>query len=154
MDKHERDARRALDRRLEPLRALPDSTTARPHQGWVRAIRDALGMSTRDLAMRLDVSQVSVVKLEASERDGRARLDTLARAAEALDCDLVYALVPRTTLDAQIRSQAERVVAAQFPAVANSMRLEAQHVSEYAARDTYADLVDEVIDDRGLWSRV
>src|SRR5665648_28403 len=68
--------------------------------------------------------------------------------------NLSRATVPRTTLDAQVRSQAERGVAAQFPAVVNSMRLEAQHVSEYAARDTYADLVDEVIDDRGLWSRV
>jgi predicted DNA-binding mobile mystery protein A len=110
-------------------------------------------MSTSDLARRLGVSQVAVVKLEASERAGRVGLDTLTRAAAALDCDLVYALVPRTSLEAHVRSQAERVVTAHLQGVVNSMQLEGQRVSDEAQRDTYADLVDTVIEQPGLWSR-
>src|SRR5215217_7999866 len=87
-------ARSALDRRLADWRRLP-AREARPHGGWVRAIRDALGMSAADLAERMGVTQSTVARLESSERDGRIQLDTLQRAADALDCDLVYALVPR-----------------------------------------------------------
>jgi len=144
-------ARRALDRRLVSWRALPPSATARPTGGWVRAIRDALGMSAGDLATRMGVAQVSVTKLEASERAGRVRLDTLERAANALDCDLVYALVPRRSLDEQVRAQAERVVARDFPAVANSMRLEDQGVPGEIARETRDDLVTRIVNERGLW---
>ena len=71
----------------------------RPRGGWVRAVRDALGMNTRQLAQRLGVTHNAVVDLERSEVAGVAKLEALRRADEALDCDLVYALVPRTTLE-------------------------------------------------------
>ena len=99
----------------------------------------------------MGVAQVSVTKLEASERAGRVRLDTLERAANALDCDLVYALVPRRSLDEQVRAQAERVVARDFPSVANSMRLEDQGVPGEIARETRDDLVTRIVNERGLW---
>src|SRR5262245_27532719 len=90
-------ARRTLDARLRDrsIREL----ASRPPRGWVRAIRDALGMSSRQLANRMGQSQPAVTKLERSEASGGARLDSLRRAADALDCDLVYALVPRTSLE-------------------------------------------------------
>ena len=147
-------ARRALERRLAPWRALSASSTARPAGGWVRAIRDALGMSAAELATRMGISQVAVTKLEASERGGGARLDTLTRAANALGCDLVYAFVPRVPLEAQIQAQAERVLARDFASVANSMRLEDQGVTGDAARDIHEDLIAKISTERGLWSVV
>jgi len=146
-----RQARRAIERRLTPWRALNATATARPVRGWVRAIRDALGMSAAELAARLGTTQTSVTRLEASERDGRIRLDTLTRAANALGCDLVYALVPRVPLEDQVRAQAERTLARDFTTVANSMRLEDQGVSGDAARDTRDDLIAKIAADRGLW---
>ena len=145
-------ARRALERRLEPWRALSPSSRARPAGGWVRAIRDALGMSAAELATRMGTTQAAVSKFEVSERLGRARLDTLMRAADALECDLVYALVPRVPLDAQIRAQAERVLAHDFATVDNSMRLEDQGVTAEAARDDRNDLIAEISTARGLWT--
>jgi len=147
-------ARRALERRLAPWRALKPSSTAPPAGGWVRAIRDVLGMSAAELATRMGVTQVAVTKLEASERAGGARLATLTRAANALGCDLVYAFVPRASLEDQIRAQAERVLMRDFESVANSMRLEDQTVSGDAARDTRDELIAKISSQRGLWSVV
>ena len=56
-------------------------------------------MTTRELAARMHVSQPAVTQLERSEITGRAQLGSLRKAAAALDCDLVYALVPRTPLE-------------------------------------------------------
>jgi len=153
MGTHEQ-ARRALERRLAPWRALTPASTARPAGGWVRAIRDALGMSAAELASRMGTSQVAVTKLEASERAEGARLATLTRAANALGCDLVYAFVPRIPLDAQVRAQAEHVLARDFVSVANSMRLEDQGVTGDAARDTREELIARISTERGLWSLV
>lgn len=147
-------ARRALERRLAPWRALSAASTARPAGGWVRAIRDALGMSAAELATRMGTTQAAVTQFEASERSGGARLATLTRAANALGCDLVYAFVPRTPLEDQVRAQAERVLARDFASVANSMRLEDQGVTGEAARDTREEFITKISTERGLWSVV
>ena len=144
-------AQRALDRKLTAWRELPTSSTARPTGGWIRAIRDGLGMSAAELAERLEVSQASVTKLEASERAGRARLDTLERAANALNCDLVYAVVPRHPLHDLVRSQAERILTRELATVENSMRLEDQGVSDDDADDAHANLIEQISNERGLW---
>jgi predicted DNA-binding mobile mystery protein A len=77
------------------LRAL-----ARPPRGWVRAVREALGMSAAALAARLGTTAGAVTRLEQSEASDRIRLETLRRAADALGCDLVYLLIPRSPLTA------------------------------------------------------
>ncbi|MSX94645.1 MAG: helix-turn-helix domain-containing protein, partial [Actinobacteria bacterium] len=84
-----RQARQALDDRFGKLER---SALAAPRMGWIRAIRDALGLSTRQLADRLDVSGPAVTGLEASERAGTIQLDTLRRVAAAMECEVVYAL--------------------------------------------------------------
>ena len=78
---------------------------APPVRGWIKAIREALGMTTAQLAKRLGVRQPSVVALEQSEARGTIELATLRRVAEALDCTLVYALIPNKPLEATIREQ-------------------------------------------------
>ena len=100
-----------LDQRFDLIRALADC----PDPGWIRTIRDALGMSSRQLAARMGLSQPAVSQLERSEVAGRIRLDSLRRAAAALECELVYALVPRValeeTLDTRARALARRDLA-------------------------------------------
>src|SRR5674476_499394 len=77
-------ARRQLDKRLMPVRGLPDGALARPAAGWVRALRDALGMPAQDLAARLGVSRVAANKPEASEQVGPVAT-TMALEAQGLD---------------------------------------------------------------------
>jgi predicted DNA-binding mobile mystery protein A len=145
-------ARRHLDGRLGHLRSLVGEP--RPPRGWVRAIRDALGMSSTELASRLHVSQSTIPDLERSEARGTVQLDTLRRAADALECDLVYFLVPRTTLDEAVRTQARRKAGQHLATVAHTMRLEDEIVSEADAAAQLDELGSQFIDKRGLWSEM
>jgi len=121
------DAIRHLDKRFATLRPLAKGP--RPPKGWLRAVRDALGMTTSQFAKRLSVSQPRIVELEQSEVSGSVTLGTLQRAAEALGCRLVYALVPDKPLAETVRERAEEIAARQSGAVEHSMRLEDQAVT-------------------------
>jgi predicted DNA-binding mobile mystery protein A len=122
------DAIRHLDQRFIALRPLAKGQ--RPPKGWVRAIRDALGMTTTQLARRLGVSQPRVVELEQSEVSSSITLHSLQRAAEALGCRVVYALVPDKPLADTVRERAERVADKRASAVEHTMRLENQAVRD------------------------
>lgn len=132
-------ARKRLDERFQEIG--PPSRFALPVRGWVKAIREALGMSTAQLARRLGVTQPSIVAVELSEEQGRIELATLRRVAEALDCKLVYALVPNRSLEETIRDRARLLLRRRLEPVEHSMMLEDQNV---ARKDTET-LVDEVL---------
>src|SRR5271155_4993779 len=116
------EARRHLDERFEKLR--PAKRYATPVRGWIKAIREALGMTTGQLAKRLDVKQPSVVALEHSEANGTIELATLRRVAGALDCTLVYALIPNKSLEAAVRDRARAFERRRRGPVEHSMLLE------------------------------
>lgn len=139
-----KDAIRHLDKRFLTLRPLAKS--ARPPKGWLRAIRDALGMTTTQFGKRLGVSQPRIVELEQSEVSGSVTLNTLQRAAEALGCRLVYALVPERPLAETVRERAELLAAHQTGAVAQSMRLEDQEVtSKDVAKELHRQQVERLL---------
>jgi predicted DNA-binding mobile mystery protein A len=102
---------------------------ARPKSGWVRAIRETLGMSASAFARRLGISHAGVRKLEASEASDAITLATLRKLAQALDCELQYALVPRISLSQQIQDRAYAVATENFQPVEHSMALEDQAVN-------------------------
>ena len=107
-------------------------------------------MSSASLAARRNVSRQAIAALERSERAGTVRLETLQRAASAMDCRLVYALVPRTTLQGTVETQAGRIVDAWAVSVAHTMALEGQAVELSAA--SRQDHVDDAIrSGRLLW---
>jgi predicted DNA-binding mobile mystery protein A len=134
---------RHLDKRFQALRPL--ATAARPPKGWLRAIRDALGMTTGQFASRLGVSQPRVVQLEKSEIDGSVTLNTLERAAAALGCRVVYAIVPERSLDEMIRARANLIADRQSTVVEQTMRLENQEVHDKTARaEQRRRLLDEL----------
>lgn len=130
-------SRSRLDQRFEQLGSA--ERYAAPVRGWIKAIREALGMTTAQLAKRLGVRQPSVVALEQSEVNGTIALATLRRAAEALDCTLVYALIPNTPLEATVRERARAFARRHWRPVEHSMLLEDQQVKR---NDTGADLED------------
>jgi len=142
--------RRSIDQRIAPLREHR-SATARPAAGWVRAIRSALGMSTGDLARRLGVTPVAVRKLEHNEQAGTVRLETLARAADAMGCDLVYAFVPRTSLDEFVDQRARAVAEAEIRRVDTTMALEDQRTSASERARLRDDRARELRASRDLW---
>ncbi len=102
-------ARKHLERRLSPLREI---MLVRSKRGWLRAMRDALGMTTRQLALRMGKAQSTIAKLEKSEARETASLASLREAAEAMGCELVYAIVPKVPIDDILRARCRHRCAA------------------------------------------
>jgi predicted DNA-binding mobile mystery protein A len=144
-------ARRQLDKRLNFLRN--SEGLARPRQGWLKPIREALGMTADQMARRLGVSQPRIFKMEKAEAQGTITLGTLERAAQALDCRLVYAFVPRKPLEELVEDRARALAKQRLSAVSHSMALEDQSVDETDARAHLEALVEKIIDGSGsaLW---
>jgi predicted DNA-binding mobile mystery protein A len=94
-----------------------------------------LGIAGVDLARRLGVAPSSVAALENSEASGTVSLNSLRKAAEAMDCDLVYAIVPRSSLGKVLERRANAKADAMLRQVGQSMSLEAQGVKDSTARE-------------------
>ena len=140
--------RRQLDDRFA---ALPSAEWfAAPTRGWIKAIREALGMSSEQLAKRLGVKQPTVAAIERSETRGTIELATLRRAAEALDCTLIYALVPNRPLTTTVKDRARLVAARRLQAVEHSMMLENQALPA-AEREARIDAYVDELDPRRIW---
>lgn len=122
--KYQKTALDQLDTSLLRYAALRE--TAPPQKGWIKAIRDALGMSGQQLGKRLGVSRMRVAAMEQAEVTGATTLKTLRRAAEAMDCVLVYALVPKTSLKETLQTQARRKAVQDIARASRTMALEDQ----------------------------
>jgi predicted DNA-binding mobile mystery protein A len=116
-----------LERALTPFLAVKE--TPRPQKGWVRAIREATGITVREMAKRLRKAPSVAAHLEGSEAEYRITLGKLREAADALGCQLVYALVPKSGSFQELAEQRARTKAAEnVRAVEHSMALEDQAV--------------------------
>ncbi len=118
---------RQLDATLARWRSA--DLSSRPPSGWIKTIREALGMPATHLARRLGVVASTVTRLEASEADDTISLATLRRAAEALGCELQYALVSKQSLTSTLDARATQLARARMGAIAHTMTLEAQATS-------------------------
>jgi predicted DNA-binding mobile mystery protein A len=118
-------ARQQLDRRLDKIRsATPQLVT--PEDGWVNTLRTGLAMSQEDLARRMGISRQAVSQLEHREVEGSVTLKALEEAAEALDGQLVYAIVPSRGTAATLEARALRLASRMTGSVRHTMRLEDQ----------------------------
>lgn len=142
---------RQLDATLARWRAT--ELSSRPPSGWLKAIREALGMSATQLAKRLGVVTSTVTRLETSEADDTISLATLRRAAEALDCELRYVLVPRQSLADTLATRANQLARERMAGIAHSMALEAQSTSNETVADQTRALADSLLQGprRELW---
>lgn len=143
-------ARNRLDERLGALRATDRFRP--PPKGWIRALRDALGMTGAQLGSRLGVRPQTVDTIEKSEASGTIQLNTLRRAAEALDCTLVYALVPNTSLEAAVNVRARKIAIRELQRVAHTMRLEAQGTDDVNMEARIEAYIRDVLSGRDLWN--
>lgn len=148
---HRRYSRQLIDSRRSAFADVAPLFD-RPATGWVGTIRQALGMTRRDLAKRLNVAESSVARLEASECAGTIQLDTLQRAAEALDCELHYVLVPRRSLEDMVTDQARKRAAALIDRAAHTMLLEDQKPNTTSLEKLLSDMTTDRIDKSGLWN--
>jgi len=142
---------RQVDSALAPFREIPEVPP--PRDGWIRAIREALGMSIRQLADRMDVSKTTAASLERTEASDSIKLRSLRAAATALDCELVYALVPRTSLEDTLKKRARVMAERQVRRVSVSMDLEEQGIPPVEEERQVSALAKRLLEEmpRGLW---
>ena len=144
-------ARRQLDKRLISMQNM--ELFMRPPRGWLKAIREALGMTTAQLGRRLGVVQSRVVAIEQAEAKGTITLNSLEKAAQALDCRLVYALMPRQPLEDIVEQRASLLAKSRLKSTGHTMTLEAQGVDATDESEQLKRLIRQLVEKSGskLW---
>ncbi len=144
---------RQLDATLNRWRSA--DLPPRPPSGWIKAIREGLGMAATHLAARLGVATSTVTRLETSEADDTISLGSLRRAAAALDCELHYALVPKQSLGDTLESRALALARQQMTSVSHTMALEAQATSRETVEAQTRTLAENLLKGsrRALWKK-
>lgn len=100
---------------------------ALPPTGWIKAIRNAIGMSMLQLGNRLSITKQSVQDIERREKDGSITIKALREAARALDMQLVYGFVPNDgSLELLIERKAKELATQIVMRTNNTMKLEDQ----------------------------
>jgi predicted DNA-binding mobile mystery protein A len=112
----------------------------RPRRGWLRAVREATGLTRRQVAQSIEVTPQLLATLEKSEAHDRITLHSLEKVAEAMGCQLVYAIVPKSgTLQDLAEKRTRDKAAEDVKAVEHTMALENQavgNVEEKIAQET------------------
>lgn len=127
-----------LDRKIQALSGLGE--LSQPPTGWLKATRLALGMSLQQLAARLNITRQSVQEIEVREQEGSITLKSLKEAAQALDLELVYALIPKDgSLDRLVERKAEELALKIVSRTANTMKLEDQQNSKERLKEALAE---------------
>lgn len=137
-------ARRQLDAKLEAFRPLIQVQP--PQKGWIRAIRDALGMTGEQLARRIGTNKQRIAQIESGEVDGNWTPKTMRSVAKGLDCVFVYGFIPITSLEETVGNRAKRVAEERMHRVTRTMQLEQQQLGEQDQEIVLGDFSDELID--------
>lgn len=137
---------RALDKKTSDLKSakniVPQSS------GWIKTVREAIGMTVSQLAARLGVTQPRITKMESNEDN--LKLSTMKKAAEAMNCEFVYYFKPRTTFQNLVDEQAQKKAAEVLKTVNVNMALENQEIAEdEAVKDFASDLINTKI--KQIW---
>lgn len=137
---------RALDKKIFDLKSakniVPQSS------GWIKTVREAIGMTVSQLAARLGVTQPRITKMESNEDN--LKLSTMKKAAEAMNCEFVYYFKPRTTFQNLVDEQAQKKAAEVLKTVNVNMALENQEIAEdEAVKDFASDLINTKI--KQIW---
>ena len=115
--------RKQIDRDLDSLRKLEIVKLGVPSGGWLRSIREALGITLAQLAKRAEVSPQAIIQAESSEHRGTISLKTLESLAESLNCRMVYFILPNTKLENMIETQIQRKAKSMLEHISHSMSL-------------------------------
>ncbi|WP_158409221.1 mobile mystery protein A [Fimbriimonas ginsengisoli] len=129
--------RQQLDRQLMPFGPLVAAPT--PAGGWVRAIREALGMSLQTFSTRMGLtSRSTALQIEQAEVEGSITVKRLRAAADALGCDVAIVFVPRIPLTQMTEERAREKAEERVKRVGHSMVMESQGV--------YGSRLDEIVE--------
>lgn len=137
---------RALDKKTSELKSVNNIVPR--GSGWINTVREAIGMTASQLAVRLCVTQPRITKMESNEDN--LKLSTMKKAAEAMNCEFVYYFKPKTTFQNLVEEQAQKKAAEILKTVNVNMALEDQEIStDEAVKDFATDLINTKI--KQIW---
>lgn len=137
---------RALDKKTSDLKSVNNIVPR--GSGWINTVREAIGMTASQLAVRLGVTQPRITKMESNEDN--LKLSTMKKAAEAMNCEFVYYFKPKTTFQNLVEEQAQKKAAEILKTVNVNMALEDQEIStDEAVKDFADDLINTKI--KQIW---
>ena len=116
-----------------------------PQKGWIRAIREALNIPTKALARKLRCSPSNITSIEQREQKKTITLETLEEVAKAMNCALVYCLVPSEPLEAILEKQARVAAHKKIQLINHSMSLEEQGLNKKQLKEQEDELVQELL---------
>lgn len=120
-----------------------------PWADQLKSIREVLGLSQKQLAKRLDTTQISMSRLE--NKNANPTLKTMTRIADTLNCDLIVAMVPRKELDKTVEDLAEKKADELMKQSIANAAMELQRPNDKIAKISRDALVTDLIENkRGL----
>lgn len=143
---------RTMSEKMMPYTVVKSVIT--PEAGWVAAIRQSLNMTMEQLGRKLSITRQGVSQLENREKEGSISLNTMRDVANALDMQLIYAIVPKTeTLEAYVEQKARVIARETLLSTNQQMRLEGQAIDDERLKRAIDDMVAEAVRtvDRQLW---
>ena len=151
-----KNQRLIIEKKISPWKKL--KTDKRPPSGWLKAIRGALGISTRQLAKQCGVQHSSILRIEKNEVQDKVSIESLKKIASAMNCQLVYAIVPKkeyNSLEKIIDHQAELLANKLIKKADHTMHLEAQGISSREIKSQTKKLANELKDkmDSRIWEK-
>ncbi len=119
----QKQIREKLDIKIEMF-GKSDETSI-PTIGWIKAIRISIGMTLKQLAIKMNVSMQNVNQLEQREKDGAITINKLKETASALNMKLVYGFIPNEgTLQKLYEKRAEQLASESEMKTSNSDEFE------------------------------
>ena len=138
--------REQLDKKLDSLKTFASSGI--PKQGWIKTLREALGLSARHLGEKAGMDQSRISRLENAEKNGNLKLSSLQKIAKGLNMRFVYGFVSEDTLEQMVRAQARKIALKRLKRLNNTMRLEKQELSNEEQKKALEDMIEKILIDQ------
>ena len=135
-----------LDKKLTILRSFTSSGT--PQSGWIRSIREALGLSSVELGKKTGLDQSRISRLESAEKSGNLKISSLQKIAKGLNMQFVYGFVSESTLEEIVRARAKAIAIARMKRLNDTMRLEKQGLSDEDKNKALEDMIEKILVDQ------
>jgi predicted DNA-binding mobile mystery protein A len=133
-----------LNEKMDQLNGLQHVIV--PPIGWIKAIRNGIGMSMEQLGKKLSITKQGVMDIEKREKEGAITIKSMQEIAKAMDTQFVYGFVPKTgSLEQMIEYRALEIASKIVERTSTTMKLEDQANSKERIEKAIKERATEII---------
>ena len=117
-----------------------------PPIGWIKAIRNGIGMSMEQLGQKLSITKQGVMDIEKREKEGAITIKSMQEIAKAMDMQFIYGFVPNAgSLEQMIETRALEIASKIVERTSTTMKLEDQANSKERVEKAIKERASEII---------